>query len=124
MMGARQKLAMIIFFRKCNKTHKCVGQAVIGQAGEEMFWRIGERKAGIFTRNRQRLMIVRNAHTSLLALHPSVLIPWENRHRLYYHKIPFNASKSQSHYSVTSFNSQNFNKKDMLRLGYNKPVLW
>ena len=38
-------------------------------------------------------------------------------------KIPFNASKSQSPYSVTSFHSQYFNKKDMLLLGYNKPVL-
>jgi len=82
-----------------------------------MSCRIGERKAGLFTRNRQCLMIARNAHTSLLALHPSVLIPWENRHCLYYHKIPFNASKSQSHYSVTSFNSKNFNKKRYVAFG-------
>jgi hypothetical protein len=56
-------------------------------------------------------MIARNEHTFLLVLHLSVLIPWENRHCLYYHKNSFNASKPQSHYSVTLFNSQNFSKK-------------
>jgi hypothetical protein len=62
-------------------------------------------------------MIARNGCASLLALHPSVLIPWENKHCLYYHKIPFNASKFQSHYSVTSFDSQNFNKKRHVAFG-------
>ena len=59
-------------------------------------------------------MVARNEHTSLLVSHPSVWYRGKTGTvSIYYHKIPFNASKSKSHYSFNSFTSQNFNKKNV-----------